>query len=96
LTANNGYWIFVTGSDNITLNLSGVIPTTISIILKSGWNLIGTSIDTLSLPSNVNITSIFQYTNNNFSSIATTSALTANNGYWIFVTGTDDITINLR
>jgi len=95
LTANNGYWIFVTGSDNITLNLSGVIPTNISIILKSGWNLIGTSIDTLPLTSNVNITSIFQYTNNNFSSIATTSALTANNGYWIFVTGTDDITINL-
>jgi len=96
LTANNGYWIFVTGADNITLNLTGVIPTTISIILTPGWNLIGTSIDTLPLPSNDNITSIFQYTNNNFSTISTTSSLTANNGYWIFVTGMDNITINLR
>ena len=40
----NGYWIHVTASTNITLNVVGFMPTSTSMILSTpaqGWNLVG-------------------------------------------------------
>ena len=87
-----GFWVQVTSSAPVTLTVRGVPPTTTSIALMPGWNLVGfpssrTDITAASVMAATGATSIAglgssapSYTR----ALGASETLLAGNGYWIY------------
>ncbi len=82
---NTGFWIYSSINNNtitITVNNGYTIPERglTNITLHTGWNIIGTSIDTAIIGNNIGTIYYYDTTNNKY---CVANSLIANTGYLI-------------